>query len=81
MSEDESTRERTRPLLLRENIADVADSVHEQPLTLTRHLSQELDISGTSLMWILLKFVAIKPYKVQLVQQLKPINPLTFVRE
>ncbi|XP_033224300.1 uncharacterized protein LOC117177598 [Belonocnema kinseyi] len=71
---DKPTRERTRPVRSTENIAAVAESVREQPSTSTRHRSQQLAISRTSLMRILRKDLAMKPYKVQLVHQLKPIH-------
>ncbi|KAM8702697.1 hypothetical protein ACLKA7_000827 [Drosophila subpalustris] len=71
---DKPTRVRTRPLRSTENIAAVAENVREQPSTSTRHRSQQLDISRTSLIRILHKDLAMKPYKVQLVQQLKPID-------
>ena len=65
---------RTRPVRLTENIAAVAESVREPPSTSTRHRSQQLDISRTSLIRILHEDLAMKPYKVQLMQQLKPID-------
>ncbi|XP_033222677.1 uncharacterized protein LOC117176532 [Belonocnema kinseyi] len=71
---DKPTRERTRPVRSTKNIAAVAESVREQPSTSTRHRSQQLAISRTSLMRILRKDLAMKPYKVQLVHQLKPID-------
>ena len=71
---DKLTHVRTRSVRSTENIAIVADSVREQPSTSTRHRSQQLDISRTSLILILHKDLALKPYKVQLVQQLKPTD-------
>jgi len=44
---DKATRSRARPVRLTENIAAVAQSVFEQPST--RHRSQNLNISRTSL--------------------------------
>ena len=61
-------------------IAIVAESVREQPSTSTRHRSQQLDISRTSLMRILHKDLVLKQYKVQLVQQLKPTDHLNRLR-
>lgn len=52
---DKTTRVRTRPVRSTENIAAVAQSVREQPSTSTRHRSQELNISRTSLRRILHK--------------------------
>lgn len=71
---DKPTRVRTRPVRSTENIAAVAESVRESPLTSTRHRSQQLDIPRTSLLRILRKDLAMKPYKVQLVQKLKAID-------
>lgn len=71
---DKPRRVRTRPVRSAENIAAVAESVREQPSTSTRHRSQQLNVSRTSLMRILRKDLAMKPYKVQLVQQLKPVD-------
>lgn len=69
---DKTTRSRTRTVRTTENIAAVAQSVQEEPSTSTRHRSQELNISRTSLMRILHKDLGMTPYKVQLVQELKP---------
>ena len=55
-----------------ENIAAVAERVCEAPLTSIR--SQQLNISETSFRAILHKDLGITPYKVQLVQELKPID-------
>ena len=68
---DKPTRERERTVRTTDNIAAVAASVHESPGTSTRHRSQELNISRTSLRRILHKDLGMTPYKVQLVQQLK----------
>ena len=67
---NKATRSCARPLKSTENIAAVAQSVLEQPST--RHRSQNLNISRTSLRRILNKDLSMKPYKVQLVQELKP---------
>ena len=53
-----------------ENIAAVAESVCEAPSTSIR--SQQLNISETSLRRILHEDLGRTPYKVQLVQELKP---------
>jgi len=53
--------------------------VLEQPSISTRHRSQNLNISCTSLRRILNKDLGMKPYKVQLVQELKPHDyPMRF---
>jgi len=62
-----------------ENIAAVAQNVQEHSLTSSRHRSQELHISRTSLRRILHKDLFMKFYKVQLVQELKPHDyPMRF---
>ena len=64
-----------------ENIATVAESVSENLSTSTRCRSQELNIPRTTLRRILQKDLAMKPYKVELVQQLKSLDhpsPLQF---
>ena len=57
-----------------ENIAAVAESVYEAPSTSIHRRFQQLNISNTSLRRILNKDLGMTPYKVQLVQQLKPID-------
>lgn len=54
-----------------ENVAAVAESVRLDPGTSTRHRSQQLNISRTSLRRILHKNLGLFAYKVQLSQQLK----------
>jgi len=76
---DKVTRSRARPVRSTENIAAIAQSALEQPSTSTRHRSQNLNISRTSLKRILNKDLGMKPYKVQLVQELKPHDhPMRF---
>ena len=77
---DKTTRVRTRPVRSTENIAAVGQSVREQPPTSTRHRSQELNISRTSLSRILhSQDLGMNAYKVQLVQELKPHDhPMRF---
>jgi len=76
---DKATRSRARPVRSTENIAAVAQSVLEQPSTSTCQRSQNLNISRTSLRRILNKDLGMKPYKVQLVQELKPHDhPMRF---
>lgn len=57
-----------------ENIAAVAGSVAAYPKTSTRHRSQELGISRTTLQRILKKDLHLYPYKVQLTQEIKPAD-------
>ena len=60
-----------------ENIVAVAESVLEALSTLVHHCSQQLNISETSLRRILHKYLGMMPYKVQLAQELNPIdNPM-----
>jgi len=79
---DKATRSRARPVRSTKNIAAVAQSVLEQPSTSTstRYRSQNLNISRISLRRILNKDLGLmKPYKVQLVQELKPYDhPMRF---
>ena len=76
---DKTTRSRSRPVRSAENIAAVAQSVLEHPSTSTLHRSQELNIPRTFLRKILHKDLGMKPYKVQMVQELKPHDyPMRF---
>ena len=62
-----------------ENIAAVAEAVCETPSTSFHRRSQELKISETSLRRILHKDLGMMPHKVQLVQELKPVDhPMRF---
>ena len=62
-----------------EFIAAVAENVCEAPSTSIHRRSQQLNISETSLRRILHKVLGMMPYKVQLVQELKPIDhPMRF---
>ena len=62
-----------------ENIAAVAKSVCEAPSTSIHRRSQQLNILETSLRRILHKDLGLTPYKVQLLQELKPIDhPMRF---
>jgi len=69
---NKATRSRAHLVRSTENIVAVAQSVLKQASTSTRHRSQNLNISRTSLRRILNKDLGMKPYKVQLVQELKP---------
>ena len=57
-----------------ENIAAVAENVCEAPSTSIHRYSQQLNILDTSLRRILHNDLGMRPYKVQLVQQLKLID-------
>lgn len=57
-----------------ENIAKVRESVESNPGISIRRRSQELDISQTSLQRILKLELHMKPYKIQLVQELQIID-------
>ena len=62
-----------------ENITTVAESVCEALSTSIHRNSQQLNISQTSLGQIFHKDLGMMPYKVQLIQELKPINhPMCF---
>ena len=62
-----------------ENIATVVKSVCEAPSTSVHRRSQLLNISGATLRRILHKDLGMMPYKVQLVQELKPFDhPMRF---
>ena len=64
---------------LEEDIAAVAESVYEVPSTSIHRLSQQLNISETSLRRILHKDLGVTAYKVQLAQELKPMwHPMRF---
>ena len=76
---DKSKREKPKTVRTPENIAAVAESMCEAPSSSIHRRSQELNISETSLRRILHKDLGMKPYKVQLVQKLKPIDhPMCF---
>ena len=76
---DKSKRGKPKTMRAPENIAAVAESMCESPLTSIHRRSQQLNISETSLRRILHKDLGMTPYKVQLVQELKPIeHPMRF---
>ena len=67
------------PVLTPENIAAVAENLCEAPSTSIHRRSQQLNISETPLRRISHKDLGMMPYKVQLVQKLKPIDhPMRF---
>ena len=76
---DKPKREKPKTVRIHENIAAVAESVCEPPSTSIHCRSQQFNISETSLRRILHKDLGMTPYKVQLVQELKPIDhPIRF---
>ena len=76
---DKPMREKPNTVRTLDNIAAVAESVCEAPSTLIHHRSLQLNISETSLKRSLHKDLGMMPYKIQLVQELKPIDhPMHF---
>ena len=76
---NKSMREKPKTVRTPENIAAVAESVYEAPSTSIHRRSQQLNISETTLRWILHKDLGMPPYKVKLVQELTPIDhPMRF---
>ena len=71
---DKPKREKPKTVRTPENIAAVAESVYEAPSTSIHRRSQQFNISETSLRRILHEDLGMKPYQVQLVQELKPID-------
>ena len=71
---DKLKREKPKTVHTPENIAAVAKSVYEAPSTSIHSRSQQLNIPEISLRRILHKDLGMTPYKVQLVQELKPID-------
>ena len=71
---DKPKCEKRKTVLTPENIAAVAESMCESPSKSIHRRSQHLNISETSLRRILHKDLSTTPYKVQLVQELKPID-------
>ena len=71
---DKPKREKPKTVRTPENIAAVEENVCEAPSTSIQLRSQQLNISETSLRRILHKDLGMTPYKVQLIQELKPID-------
>ena len=71
---DKPKREKPKTMRTPENVAAVAESVCEAPSTSIHRRSQQLNISETLLRQILHKDLGMSPHKVQLVQELKPID-------
>ena len=71
---DKPKSEKSKTVRTLDNIAAAAEGVREAPKTSIHHRSQQLNISR-----ILHKDLGMTPYKVQLVQQLKPTDhPMLF---
>ena len=76
---DKPKRETSKIVHTPDNIAAVAESVNKTPSTSIHRCSQQLNISEISLRRILHKDLGMTPYKVQLVNELKPIaHPMRF---
>ena len=76
---DKSKREKLKTVRTPENIVAVAESVRKEPSKSIPRRSQQLTISETSLRRVLHKDLGMPPYKVQLLQELKPIDhPMRF---
>ena len=71
---DKPKHEKPETVHTPENVAAVTESVGEAPSTSIHRRSQQLNISEKSLRQILHKDLGMTPYKVQLVQELKPIR-------
>lgn len=65
---------RPRPARSEENIAAVAESVHEDREESIRHRSQQLGLTYGTTWRILRRDLKLKAYKIQLVQELKPVD-------
>ncbi|KAA5588277.1 DUF4817 domain-containing protein, partial [Pseudomonas aeruginosa] len=63
---------RPRSIRTEENVSEVAVSVRRDPQQSSRKRSAELAISRSALRRILTKDLKLHPYKLQLVQELKP---------
>ena len=76
---DKLKREKPKTMHTPKNIAAVAESVREMPSTSIHRCLQQLNTSETSFRRILHKDLDMTPHKVQLVQELKPIDyPMRF---
>ena len=71
---DVKNRNRVRRSRTTENITAVARSVEKSPVLLIPRRSLELDIPQTTLHRILHKDLGLKAFKVQLTQELKPVD-------
>ena len=76
---DKQKREKPKTVRTPENIAAVAESVCEAPSASIHRRFQQLNTSKILLRRILHKDLGMTPYKVQLVQELNPIDhPMRF---
>ena len=76
---DKPKREKSKTLRTSENIAAVVENVCEATSTSIHRCTQQLIISESLLRRILHQYLGMTPYKVQLVQELKPIDhPMRF---
>ena len=76
---DNRKHEQPKTVRTPKNIADVAENVREARSTLVHRRPQQLNILETSLRRIFHKNLGMMPYKVRLVQKLKPTNhPMCF---
>ena len=71
---DKPKREKPKTVHTPENIAAVAESMCEVSSKSIHRRSQQLNISETLLKRILHKDLGMTPYKLQLVQELQPID-------
>ena len=65
-----------RPARSNENIVAVSENVREQPNTSIRHRSRQLGISYDTVQRLLMGDLHLHAYKIQLTQQLKPLDHL-----
>lgn len=70
------TPQRVRPVRSEENVANIRESVAQEPKTSIRRRSQQLGLRYTSTQRILAKDLNLHPYKVQITQELKPRDHL-----
>ena len=76
---DKPKRDKPKTVRTPENIVAVAESVYEAPSASINRRLQQLNISEISLKRIVHKDLGMTPKKVQLVQELKPIDhPMRF---
>ncbi|RYE12003.1 MAG: DUF4817 domain-containing protein [Sphingobacteriaceae bacterium] len=76
---DSPTHNKPNTVRTPETVQAVAENVRESPSTSTRHRSQELDISRTTLRRILHKDLGMTAYKIQLTRKLEARDhPLRF---
>lgn len=69
---DNTHPQRRQTVRTEETIAAVEQSVEEDPNESIRHRAQQLELCPSTLWKILRKDLGLRPYKIQLVQELKP---------